>query len=126
MVLTGRRVGGVEAGVMGICERVVGDGGRVVGDDGVGGVGVGGGSAAWVGGKEWKREAREKVFERAVGMAREICEGGPGAVGAAMRAVREGTAEGERREYEGVLGSGDRDEALRAFGEKREAVFKGT
>lgn len=130
MVLTGRRVGGVEAGVMGICERVVGDGGGV-GDDGdVGGVGVGGGgggsSAAWVGGKEWKREAREKVFERAVGMAREICEGGPGAVGAAMRAVREGTAEGERREYEGVLGSGDRDEALKAFGEKREAVFKGT
>lgn len=63
MVLTGRRVGGVEAGRMGICERVVDSGD---GKDG------------WTGGKEWRREVRERVFEGAVGMAREICEGGPG------------------------------------------------
>lgn len=106
MVVTGRRVGGVEAGGMGICERVVD-----VGDG--------------VGGREWKREVRGRVLEGAVGMAREICEGGPAAVGAAMRAVREGTVEGEGREYEGVLGMGDRDEALKAFGEKRKAVFRG-
>ena len=104
--MTGRRVGGGDAGMMGICERVID-----VGDN--------------VGGREWKREVREKVFEGAVGMAREICEGGPGAVGAAMRALREGTGEAEGREYEGVFGMGDRDEALRAFGEKRKAVFKG-
>lgn len=110
MVLTGRRVGGVEAGRMGICERVVDSGD---GKDG------------WTGGKEWRREVRERVFEGAVGMAREICEGGPGAVGAVMRAVRAGTRESEEREYEGVLGTGDRDEALRAFGEKRRAVFTG-
>ncbi|KAM0805240.1 methylglutaconyl-CoA hydratase mitochondrial precursor [Usnea florida] len=93
MCLTGRRVGGWEAGRMGICERVV--------------------------------DVRGRVLEGAVGMAREICEGGPGAVGAVMRAVREGTGEAEGREYEGVVGMGDRDEALRAFGEKRKAVFRG-
>ena len=101
---------------MGICERVVDVGGGGDGGDGEGG---------WRGGKEWRREVRGKVFEGAVGMAREICEGGPGAVGAAMRAVREGTGEAEGSEYEGVLGMGDRDEALRAFGEKRKAVFRG-
>lgn len=108
--MTGRRVGGVEAGRMGVCERVVGDGDA---------------DGSWRGGKEWKREVREGVFEGAVGMAREICEGGPGAVGAVMRAVKAGTRESEEREYEGVLGMGDRDEALRAFGEKRKAVFRG-
>lgn len=114
MMLTGRRVGGSEAGRMGVCERVV-----EISDSG------GGGDGGWTGGREWKRDVRERVFESAVGMAREICEGGPGAVGAVMRAVREGTAEGEGREYEGVMGMGDRDEALVAFGERRKAVFKG-
>ena len=97
--------------MMGICERVV----EV----------DGGAEGGWTGGKEWKGEVRGKVFEGAVGMAREICEGGPGAVGAVMRAVREGTARAEEREYAGVLGTKDRDEALRAFAEKRKAVFKG-
>ena len=115
MVLTGRRVGGAEAGRMGLCERVVEVGGGADGE----------GDGGWMGGREWKREVRERVFEGAVGMAREICEGGPGAVGAAMRAVGEGTEGAEGREYEGVLGMGDRDEALRAFGEKRKAVFRG-
>ena len=115
MVLTGRRVGGAEAGRMGLCERVVD----------VGGGGDGDYDGGWMGGREWKREVRERVLEGAVGMAREICEGGPGAVGAAMRAVGEGTEGAEGREYEGVLGMGDRDEALRAFGEKRKAVFRG-
>ena len=109
MVVTGRRVGGVEAGVWGVCERVIG----------------GDGEDGWTWGKEWKRKVREEVFEGAVGMAREICEGAPGAVGAGMRAVAEGTEAGEGREYEGVVGMEDREEALRAFGEKRKAVFKG-
>lgn len=99
----------MEAEVMGICERVVETGTP----------------PGWEGGRSWKRDVREKVFEGAVGMAREICEGGPGAVGAGMRAVRAGTAEAEGREYEGLVGMGDRDEALRAFGEKRKAVFRG-
>lgn len=65
------------------------------------------------------------VLEETISMAKMICEGAPGAVQAALRAVREGTAEAEGREYERVVGKGDRDEALRAFGEKRAAVFRG-
>ena len=65
------------------------------------------------------------VLDAAVEMAKRICEGGPGAVQAALRTVREGTEVGEEREYEGVLGFEDRDEALRAFGEKKPAVFTG-
>ena len=95
---------------MGICERVVDTQTQLPG---------------WEGGKEWKREVREKVFEGAVGMAREICEGGPAGVGAGMRAVWGGTEEVEGREYEGLVGGWDRDEGLRAFGEKRGAVFRG-
>ncbi len=108
MCLTGRRVGGREAGRWGVGERVVD-----VGDGG------------WEGGKEWKGEVRMKVLEAAVGMAREICEGAPGATGAVMRAVGEGTGEAEGREYEGVVGTWDRDEGLRAFGERRRAGFRG-
>ena len=104
LILTGRRVSGEEALWMGICERVVETGGG--GDDG-------------------KRVGREKVLDAAIEMAKEICEGGPGAVGAVLRAVRGGSAEAEGREYEGVLGFEDRDEALKAFGEKRKARFTG-
>lgn len=68
--------------------------------------------------------AREKVLEGAVGVARGICEGGPGAVKAVLRACGRGE-EVENREYEGVVGMEDRDEALRAFGEKRRPVFRG-
>lgn len=68
---------------------------------------------------------RLDVMTCAIQMAEEICKGAPGATQAAFRAVKEGTEEAEVREYEGVLGMGDRDEALRAFGEKREAVFRG-
>ena len=70
-------------------------------------------------------EGRETVLEAAVELAREICRGGPLAVPAAMRAVREGTEEAEAREYEVVRGTQDRDEALLAFAEKRSPVFRG-
>jgi len=68
--------------------------------------------------------ARERVLEGAVGVARGICEGGPGAVRAVLRACGRGE-QSENMEYEGVVGMGDRDEALRAFGEKRRPVFRG-
>lgn len=76
---------------------------------------------------------REDVLEAAVGMAREICEGGPVSVGAGMRAVKGGGMGGEtdemveEREYMACMtrGRGDRDEALRAFGEKRAVRFRG-
>ena len=106
LILTGRRVSGEEAFKLRICERVVETGGGGGGDDA-------------------RRVARGKVMDAAIGMAKEICEGGPGAVGAVLRAVRGGGAEAEGREYDGVLGFEDRDEALRAFGEKRMARFTG-
>lgn len=76
---------------------------------------------------EKEGRAREMVLEEAVRVAREICEGGPVAIRAAMRAI-EGCAEGEAAEnkaYEMVVGTEDRNEALRAFREKRKPTFKG-
>lgn len=69
MVLTGRRVSGREAGEWGL--------GRVV----------------EVGDVAGKVEVGREVLEGAVVMAREVCEGGPGAVGCGLRAVRGGCEE---------------------------------
>ena len=71
-----------------------------------------------------KGVARQKVLDGAVDVARWICEGGPAASRAVLRAVGKGE-EWENREYEGVVGTADRDEALRAFAEKRKPEFKG-
>ena len=71
--------------------------------------------------------ARKRVLEQAVEVASGICEGGPVALREAVRAVR-GWREGEEREnkaYDRVVGTEDRGEALRAFGEKRRPVFRG-
>ena len=71
--------------------------------------------------------ARGKVLEQAVSMARDLCEGAPVAVRAAMQAL-EGWEKGEESEnkaYELTLPTEDRIEALRAFGEKRKPVFRG-
>ncbi|MCJ1410093.1 hypothetical protein MMC19_004178 [Ptychographa xylographoides] len=103
MMLTGRRVGGGEAYFWGLCERLVE-------------VGAEEGMAAGV--------ARERVLEGAVGVARGICEGGPLAARAVIRAAGWGE-EVENEAYEAVVGTEDREEALRAFGEKRRPVFEG-
>jgi len=113
MVLRGRRVGEWEAGRVGVVEGVVDV------DD------AHDQTADGDGGDLGKGKAREKVLAEAVKWAGEICQGAPGAVAAAMRAVRAGREEVEGREYEGVVGMGDRDEGLRAFGEGRGAVFRG-
>ena len=71
--------------------------------------------------------ARKKVLNEAIRLAREICEGGPIAIKAALAAV-EGCALGEQAEnaaYEIVVKTKDRDEALRAFREKRKPAFRG-
>ena len=107
LVLTGRRINGPMAEKIGVCEWV-----------------------ADTDGSEDKGKVREKVLEMAVGIAKTICEGAPVSVGAAMRAVRggkDGDEAVEDREYRACLGRGrgDRDEALKAFGEKREVRFKG-
>ena len=69
--------------------------------------------------------ARRAALSEAVRLAGEICEGGPVAVRAGIRAVEEPREEVENNMYERVVRTEDRDEALKAFGEKRKPVFKG-
>lgn len=106
LILTGRRVTGPEAYFLGLCDRLV----EVTEED-----------------AKTPGVARGKVLEQAVSMARDICDGGPIAIMAALQAVngwREGEVS-ENRAYERVILTADRTEALRAFGEKRKPVFKG-
>jgi methylglutaconyl-CoA hydratase len=105
MILTGRRVAGPEAYFLGLCDRLV----EITKED------------------VDKREAASNVINQALTLAREICEGGPIAVKAALIAVQ-GCAMGEKAEnaaYELVVKTKDRDEALAAFREKRKPSFKG-
>ena len=106
LILTGRRVSGAEAYFMGLCDRLV-----EITEEEKDGAGV----------------ARGKVLEQAVEMARDICEGGPVAIRAAMQAVNgwEKGEESENQAYEMVIPTEDRTEALKAFGEKRKPQFKG-
>jgi methylglutaconyl-CoA hydratase len=71
------------------------------------------------------RRAQEGVLREAVRLAGEICEGAPTAVRSALEAVEWAGEEVENSMYERVVGTEDRDEALRAFGEKRRPVFSG-
>lgn len=107
LILTGRSVPGPEAYFLGLCDRLVDiEGGQEEARPGL---------------------AREKVLEQAVALAQTICEGGPVAIQAAMQAVNDWRvgAKSENAAYERVLPTEDRMEALRAFGEKRNPVFKG-
>ncbi|KAG6021304.1 hypothetical protein E4U41_002529, partial [Claviceps citrina] len=70
-------------------------------------------------------KARRMALAEAVRLAREICEGGPVAIRAGLQAVASGMHAMEREMYERVVATEDRDEALRAFGEKRKPVFRG-
>ncbi|KAK4540886.1 hypothetical protein LTR36_008828 [Oleoguttula mirabilis] len=106
LILTGRRVAGPEAYFIGLCDRLV-----QVNEDQMNAPGV----------------ARGLVLEQAIEMAHVICEGGPVAIRAAMQAMTN-WREGEKSEnaaYDIVIPTRDRNEALRAFGEKRKPVFEG-
>jgi len=76
-------------------------------------------------GKKFLDTARRAALSEAVRLAQEICEGGPIAIRAALRAVEQPSEERENAMYERVVRTEDRDEALRAFAEKRKPVFKG-
>ncbi|KAI5235487.1 ClpP/crotonase [Aureobasidium subglaciale] len=106
MILTGRRVTAAEAYFLGLCDRLVEVGEEAQGD---------------------RKKERELVLTQAVALARDVCEGGPVATRAALQAVNSWGAgeEAENAAYERVLGTQDRIEALKAFGEKRPPVFKG-
>lgn len=71
--------------------------------------------------------ARERVLESATELAKGICEGGPIAIRLALKAVNdwEKGEESENSAYDGVVATRDRNEALRAFREKRRPVFEG-
>ena len=70
-------------------------------------------------------EGMEEVTRAAVELAEEICVGGPVGLRMAKQAIEGGCEEAENTAYEGVVATEDRDEALRAFREKRKPVFKG-
>lgn len=113
MILTARRVGGIEAVEIGLANWVV----EVDEDEDEAGEGEAG--------EKKKDEGREKVIDAAVEIAQEMCLGGPIALRAALRAVDAQCEAAENAAYETVVGTKDRDEALAAFREKRRPVFKG-
>ncbi|KAA8900912.1 ClpP/crotonase-like domain-containing protein [Sphaerosporella brunnea] len=101
IILSGRRVGAIEAVQIGLANRIVD-----LGDT-----------------EDW--EGRERTLDAALEVAREICTGAPIAIRVAKRVVSAQSEEAENRGYLQVVGTRDRDEALKAFKEKRNPVFEG-
>jgi methylglutaconyl-CoA hydratase len=120
LILTGRRVSAPEAYFLGLADRLV----EVAPESEEQ-------AKEWGAMEDKEREkmildlARRSALSESVRLATEICEGGPVAVRAAIRAVEEPRETVENNMYERVVRTEDRDEALKAFGEKRKPVFKG-
>ncbi|KAF5027281.1 hypothetical protein F66182_624 [Fusarium sp. NRRL 66182] len=108
LILTGRRVAAPEAYFLGIADRLV----EIVPEDESDGADILG-------------EARKAALSEAVRLAQEICEGGPIGVRAALQAIAGAREDVENKMYERVVNSEDRNEALKAFQEKRKPVFTG-
>ncbi|KIH91791.1 methylglutaconyl-CoA hydratase [Sporothrix brasiliensis 5110] len=123
LVLTGRRVSAPEAYFLGIADRLV----EVIQEP----------PAEEKEQSEQSEEdkqkaqldlldtARRAALSEAVRLAEEICEGGPIAIRAALQAVQFPAETVENKMYERVVATEDRNEALKAFGEKRRPEFKG-
>ncbi|KAK0612054.1 ClpP/crotonase-like domain-containing protein [Immersiella caudata] len=120
LIVTGRRVSAPEAYFLGIADRLV----EVLPESEEQ-------AKEWEAMEEADRNkqilatARRAVLSEAVRMAAEISEGGPIAVRAALKAVAEPSEMMEVRMYGRVVKTEDRNEALKAFSEKRKPVFKG-
>jgi len=99
IVLSGRRVHAMEAVLIGLANMCV--------DIGT------------------EEEGRERTLDAATEFAREICMGAPQAVRIAKSVVIAEDEEAENRGYLEVVATKDRDEALKAFAEKRKPVFSG-
>lgn len=119
LIATGRRVSAPEAYFLGIADRLV----EVREEDAAAEAGAEAGKTA--SDKEILSLARRLALSEAVRMAGEICEGGPIAVRAALQAVADPKEETENKMYERVVRTEDRNEALKAFGEKKKPVFRG-
>ena len=128
LMLTGRRVDAAEAKALGIADRVVNIASEA---DFIKDAHRQADNLEPEEAKKRASEARMKlarysVLTEAKVLAEQICEGGPRALRGVLRSVQSGEGEvGENREYEGVVETRDRNEALRAFGEKRKPAFKG-
>jgi methylglutaconyl-CoA hydratase len=120
LILTGRRVAAPEAYFIGIADRLVEVTSEEAETDESGNV-----DRSGKGDTDVLTRARQAALSEAVRLAQEICEGGPVAVRAALKAVSWAREEVENQMYERVIGTEDRDEALKAFQEKRKPVFKG-
>ncbi|KAI9743253.1 MAG: hypothetical protein M1818_003099 [Claussenomyces sp. TS43310] len=117
LILTGRRVSGPEAYFLGIADRLV----EIRDED----EDASDGATAPEALARRLTRARERTLDEAIALAADICRGGPVAVRAALQAVAWAREEMENKSYERVVGTSDRDEALRAFREKRRPVFMG-
>lgn len=104
--MTGRRVQGAESYFIGLCDRLV----EVLPEE-----------------AQKEGAAKEKVLQESIKLALGICEGGPVAIKQAIQAVGnyQKGQEAEDEAYNGVMGTEDRVEALRAFAEKRKPAFRG-
>ncbi|KAL8684796.1 MAG: hypothetical protein Q9218_008132 [Villophora microphyllina] len=110
ILLTGRKVSGLQAYHMGLCDCLAHDPSvpeqhRHIIKDTV---------------------LRPLVLNEALIMAHKICQGAPASTMALMQMMKAGAnAKSEAEAYKGLLETADRDEALRAFGEKRKPEFTG-
>ncbi|EWG56028.1 hypothetical protein FVEG_14162 [Fusarium verticillioides 7600] len=112
VILTGRRVAAPEAYFLGIANRLV----EVQQPEEV----PEGGEK-----EDVLSLARKAALGEAVRLAQEICEGAPVAIRASLEAARWATEDKENQMSERVVVTEDRNRALKAFAEKRKAVFKG-
>ena len=112
LILTGRRVSGPEAYFLGIADRLV----EVLPDESKEGEERE---------KDLLKRAGDAVLRTALDVALEISGGGPVAVRAALKAVAGASEETENKMYDRVVTTEDRNEALKAFQEKRKPEFKG-
>jgi methylglutaconyl-CoA hydratase len=112
LILTGRRVSASEAYFLGIADRLV----EVLPDEV---------AQTQDGNDGLMKRAGDQVLKEAIRLAGEICSGGPVAIRAALEAVGWAREEVENKCYEKVVNTEDRNEALKAFREKRRPVFVG-